>query len=160
MRNNPFPPGLLERLLDDEPRVQTEEWNKYHFDARTMRAVVQRSIAELLNTTNIEGSLDATRHNEVMASTLNYGISPLIGGYASSRNWNSLEIKVRNALIRFEPRLIPDSIVINCSGNRQSPSSNGIINFEIHALINWHPHPIDLALKALYDVETDRANLL
>ncbi|PIJ48301.1 lysozyme [Erwinia sp. OLTSP20] len=159
LRRNPFPPCLLERLFDNEPKVESEVWDKYHFDSRAMRAVVQRNIAELLNTANFEERLDENRHREIFSSTLNYGISPLIGGYAASHSWNDLEIKIRNALLRFEPRLIADSIVIVPSGEVLSPVHHGIINFDIYGLIDWHPQPVDLAIKARYDIETDRAGL-
>ncbi|PKH20118.1 type VI secretion system baseplate subunit TssE [Enterobacterales bacterium CwR94] len=162
MKNNrrkPWLPCLLDRLLDDEPRKQVETWDRYHFDARALRKIIQQNIAEILNTANIEERLHPLRHRYTAGSVLNYGISPQVGGYSTPHNWSDLERMIRDALIRFEPRLIPDSIVINLIGDRQAPACNGIIQFDIRALVWWDPQPFDLAIGARYDLETDSASV-
>ncbi|WON77494.1 type VI secretion system baseplate subunit TssE [Serratia sp. UGAL515B_01] len=158
-KRKPFLPCLWDRLLDDEPRQQTEAWDKYHFDIRAMRAMVQRNIFDILNTANIESRLTAGRHREVASSVLNFGISPLVGGHATPHNWTIIERMIREALLRFEPRLLPESIIINLHGDKKSPVSNGVINFEIRGLVAWDPHPFDLSLGARYDIETDSASV-
>ncbi|MGQ8817924.1 type VI secretion system baseplate subunit TssE [Serratia sp. NA_13] len=159
MKRKPFLPCLLERLLDDEPRKQIETWDRYHFNARTMRTLIQRNIADILNTANMEDQLDKVRHRDTAASVINFGISPLVGGYATLRSWGVLEHMIREAIIRFEPRLIADSIIITLLGDTQSPACNGIIQFEIRALVKWDPQPFDLFLGARYDIETDSAGV-
>ncbi|HDM8325877.1 TPA: type VI secretion system baseplate subunit TssE, partial [Yersinia enterocolitica] len=74
-----FLPTLLERLLDDEPKKLLEPHDKFFYDSRTMRKLVQRNIAEILNNANIDDRLDEQRHKWVAKSVLNYGISPLVG---------------------------------------------------------------------------------
>lgn len=74
-----FLPALLERLLDDEPKKHIEPHDKFFYDSRTMRKLVQRNISEILNNANIEDRLDPQRHKWVATSVLNYGISPWSG---------------------------------------------------------------------------------
>ena len=159
VRRKPFLPCLLDRLLDDEPRNQVEVWDRYHFDARKYREVIQRDITEILNTANIEKQLNPFKHKQVATSVVNYGISPLVGGYSTPHNWSAIERMVRDSLIRFEPRLIKDSIIISLHGDHHAPVSNGILHFEIRALVDWEPQPFELCLSTRYDVETDSAGV-
>nr|CBX70956.1 unknown protein [Yersinia enterocolitica W22703] len=36
---------------------------------------------------------------------LNYGISPLVGRHSTPHNWTTIERIIREAIIRFEPRV-------------------------------------------------------
>lgn len=124
-----------------------------------MRNLIQRNILDILNTANIEDRLNKHRHREVASSVMNYGISPLVGGYSTPHNWTVIERMIRDALLRFEPRLIPESIMIALVGDQKSPVCNGVIQFEIRALVKWQPQPFDLCIDARYDSETDSASL-
>jgi type VI secretion system protein ImpF len=130
-----------------------------------MRTLIQRNITDIFNTANtantanMEDGLDKVRHGSIAVSVVNFGISPLVGGYATLRSWGALEYMIREAIIRFEPRLIADSIIITLLGDMQSPVCNGIIQFEIRALVKWDPQPFDLFLGARYDIETDSAGV-
>ncbi len=150
-----FLPTLLERLLDGEPKKLLEPHDKFFYDSRTMRKLVQRNIAEILNNANIDDRLDEQRHKWVAKSVLNYGISPLVGRHSTPHNWTTIERIIREAIIRFEPRILADSLVVN----QQHNARNGIIQFEIRGLIEWDPYPIDLCIGGAYDVETDQAEL-
>lgn len=155
----PYLPCLLERLLDDEPRKREETWDKFHFDQRKMKTLILANISEILNNANIEPQLDEGIHREVACSVLNYGVSPQVGSYSNTHNWNRLEHLIREALIRFEPRLLADSIIVSLNGERRAPIKQGIISFTIHALVMWSPQPFDLCLGARYEVETENINL-
>lgn len=150
-----FLPTLLERLLDDEPKKHIEPYDKFFYDSRTMRRLVQRNISEILNNANIDDRLDPQRHKLVATSVLNYGISPLVGLHATPHNWTTIERIIREAIIRFEPRIIAESLVVS----QQLQSRNGIVQFEIRGLIEWDPQPIDLCINGAYDVETSQAEL-
>lgn len=154
-----FLPTLLERLQDDEPKNHRERHDEFFFDSRKMRSIVQKDIATILNNTNIEDSLDEHRHKMVADSVVNYGVSALVGNYASQHKWHSIEKNIRNAILRFEPRIIPESLVVRSLLSENHPTKNGIIIFEIRGLIDWYPHPIDLCFHGRYDVETSYAEL-
>ncbi|CNJ53187.1 protein ImpF [Yersinia rohdei] len=150
-----FLPTLLERLLDDDPKKLIEPQDKFFYDSRMMRKLVQKNITEILNNANIDDLLDEQRHKWVATSVLNFGIAPLIGRYSTPHNWMTIERIIREAIIRFEPRIISESLVVNKLHN----AKNGIALFEIKGLIEWNPHPIDLSIAGAYDFETNQAEL-
>lgn len=152
-------PTLLDRLLDDEPKNQREPYDAFHFDSRTMRALVQRDLLAILNNANIEDRLDERRHAAVADSVMNYGVAPMTGGWSNSHSWARIEAAVRNAILRFEPRIIPQSLVVRPLHDKNNPSRYGVILFEIRALIFWDPHPIDLCFNAAFDAETQAMRL-
>jgi len=54
---------LLERLLDDEPKSQHDCAKPV--DTKMIRQLVQKDIADLINHTNIEDTLDQQHHKAV-----------------------------------------------------------------------------------------------
>ncbi|MGV3346274.1 type VI secretion system baseplate subunit TssE [Enterobacteriaceae bacterium LUAb1] len=155
-----FLPCLFERLLDDEPKKQVEAYDSYHYSSAKMRALIQQNIMEILNNINIEDTLNVVRHPYVAQSVMNYGVSPLVGKHSTPHNWNMMELHIRQALIRFEPRLIADSLLVIPSGGKKSVMHNGVIQFEIRSLIYWHPQPLDLCVTTKYDTETESATII
>ncbi|MBV4367398.1 type VI secretion system baseplate subunit TssE [Erwinia phyllosphaerae] len=154
-----FTPTLLERLLDYEPKKQHESYDAVYIDARQMRALVQKDIACLLNSANLEELLDEDKHGLVMASVINYGVAPLVGKYSHHHNWSIIEKNIRNALLRFEPRIIPETLLVRPWPDKEHAGKNSQILFEIRGLIRWQPHPIDLSLNGSYDAETAKVAL-
>ncbi|EGT4273894.1 GPW/gp25 family protein [Cronobacter sakazakii] len=63
---------------------------------------------------------------------------------------------IRNALLRFEPRIIPSSLVV--SPKRQSAPGTTLW-FEIAALLYWQPEPVGFAVSGSYDTETEKTTL-
>lgn len=156
---SPFPPALLDRLIDDEPKLQKERCDRFFYTAREMRTIVLRDLIALLNSTSMEDMLDAGRHAYVAESVLNYGIAPMTGSYAIQHNWATIEKIFRVAILRFEPRIIPESLRVTAPDKLATPFKNGMMLFEIHALIYWQPCPIDLAAKGIYDRENHKVTL-
>ncbi|MEI2266611.1 type VI secretion system baseplate subunit TssE [Erwinia sp. CGal63] len=154
-----FLPALLERLLDDEPKKQQESFDACYLSAKEMRAIVQKDIACLLNSTNLEEELDETRYGLVLASVINYGVAPLTGKYAHHHSWQTIEKNIRNALLRFEPRIIPETLLVRPLTGKAPLGKNSQVHFEIGGLINWKPQPVDLSLKGAYDAETAKVEL-
>lgn len=105
-------PTLLDRLLDEEPKKQLEAFDKTFYDGRTYRRLVQRDLVALLNCTNMQRELCPVKHSDVARTVLNYGISPLIGSPGSVHNWRIVENNLRDSILRFEPRIISDSLVV------------------------------------------------
>ncbi|UYU31317.1 type VI secretion system baseplate subunit TssE [Siccibacter colletis] len=150
-------PTLLDRLLDDEPKKQQEAWDAFHFNSRTMRAIVQRDLLAMLNNTNIEDQLDEHRHHAVAESVMNYGVAAMTGGWSHAQSWTRIEATIRRAILRFEPRIIAQSLLVRPVLDKDNPSRYGVILFEIRGLIHWEPRPIDLCFQAAWDTETHGA---
>ncbi|MCT4710208.1 GPW/gp25 family protein [Enterobacteriaceae bacterium H11S18] len=154
-----FLPTLFDRLLDDEPKNQKEAADKYFFSSREMRKIVQRDIIAILNNSNIEAQLHQARHQQVMESVLNYGIATMPGTYVDAGKWAGIEKVIRNAIVRFEPRVIPESLVVRPLRGKEAPSRHGTILFEIRGLIWWSPAPVDLCFSGAYDSEMEQVSL-
>ncbi|MBL7635704.1 type VI secretion system baseplate subunit TssE [Atlantibacter hermannii] len=158
-KKRPYLPTLFDRLLDDEPKQLHEAYDVCFYDARTMRRLVQRDIAAILNNTNIEDRLEEKRDAPALESVVNYGVAAMTGKFGSSDNWALMEKRIRSALLRFEPRLIPESLLVRLLTGKDEPSRGGLILFEIRALIYWDPNPIDLCVNGVYDRETEHIAL-
>lgn len=154
-----FSPTLFDRLIDDEPKVKTELFDKFFFSAQQIRKIVQRDIVSILNNSNIEQHLNESKHHWVLESVLNYGLSPMVGTYADANNWPKIEKIIRNAILRFESRVIPESLVVRPLLDKNSPSRHGVVIFEIRGLIDWQPYPVDLCFSGAYDMEMEKMAL-
>jgi len=151
-------PSLFDRLLDDAPSQRAERPDAYAPDSETMRRVVQRDLSLLLNTTSIDDEIDATRYPLVAASVVNYGIAPLAGSYLSARNGEEIEKLVRRAILRFEPRLIAESLRVT-PGRHPDPLRYNKLTLELHGLMHWSPYPLEFRIQSTFDFETNDVTL-
>lgn len=149
-------PTLLDRLLDDEPKKQQEAFDFAFHDARDLRRLVQRDLATLLNCNNINRELDPLEHHHVAKTVVNYGITPLPGQPVALNNWREMEKNIRDSILCFEPRIVPESLLVHVLQGKDNSFNSTNMLFEIRAMIYWEPHPIDLCLKGSYDRECER----
>lgn len=156
-KKQPYLPALLERLLDDEPKSPHDRLKP--IDIRKMRSIVKKDITDLINHTNIEDTLDEQQHKFVIESVINYGVSELIGTQENHHNWNVLEKIIRNAILRFEPRIIPETLLVRSLQNSDGLIRHAAVLFEIRALIYWPSGPIDLCINGRYDFESEKVDL-
>ncbi|MBR8460162.1 type VI secretion system baseplate subunit TssE [Burkholderia dolosa] len=151
-------PSLLDRLQDDAPHARHESPAAYAPNGEGMRRIIRRDLASLLNATNLDGELDAGRYPQAAASVVNYGLPPLSGSYLSDRNWETVEKLVRTAIVRFEPRLLPESIAIRPVEGREAVSYNQL-TFEIRGLMQWSPYPLEFRIQSTFDIESNKVAL-
>ncbi|MBY4830149.1 type VI secretion system baseplate subunit TssE [Burkholderia dolosa] len=151
-------PSLLDRLQDDAPHARHESPAAYAPNGEGMRRIIRRDLASLLNATNLDGELDAGRYPQAAASVVNYGVPPLSGSYLSDRNWETVEKLVRTAIVRFEPRLLPESIAIRPVEGREAVSYNQL-TFEIRGLMQWSPYPLEFRIQSTFDIESNKVAL-
>lgn len=156
---NQFLPTLFDRLSDDAPHRMNELPSEYAPTRSQMRGIVQRDLAFLLNTTNQVDLLHPERHKEVTTSTVNYGMPALAGGYLSDRKWSEMEKMIRQAIIDYEPRLLPDSINVKPLMKDDGRSSYNVLLFEISATLYMEPYPVEFTVQSSVDLETNRITL-
>lgn len=150
-------PTLLERLQDDEPKSHYDRARP--IDSKQMRRIVQRDITDLINHCNIESEVDELRHPLVIGSVLNYGISALVGTTEHYQGWHAIEQKLRKTILLFEPRIIPETLLIRSRQDNEHVARHAMVQFEISGLIYWHPRPIDLSMSCRYDFESGKVDL-
>ena len=155
-------PCLLDRLFDDEPRRRSESREEKVISVRRFREGVKRDIEWLLNSKSRFYDLDDGQFSEIKNSVLNYGIRDFTGLSSENLNLGQLERIIRNALIQYEPRLIPEELKISYTEMSQSSSELQNVNaldFEISGKIWAEPLPQDFVLRTEMSLETGMISL-
>ena len=152
-------PTLFDRLRDDAPGRASERPSDYTVTPAQLRDIVQRDLAFLLNTSNAEDLIDRVRHPEAASSTVNFGVPPLAGSHVSERKWADIEVIIRRAITDYEPRLLPGSIKVSPLMKEGASESYNVLLFEIRAMINLKPYPLELTVQSSVDLETNRISV-
>jgi type VI secretion system protein ImpF len=145
-------PTLLDRLRDDAPSRRTESPDEYAVTREQMRRIVQRDLAFLFNTTNLEEQIDRVRYPAVAASTVNFGLPPLPTNATGSLGWEVLERAVRRAIHDFEPRLLPETLTVT----RAPDSVQYGLAFEVRGTLWMEPYPLQFIVQSTVDLEANR----
>lgn len=146
-------PSLLDRLTDEEPHRTQESRDQRVFPIRKLREFVLRDLAWLLNTTNFEAAEDLSNSPHVASSVVNYGVPDLTGRTAAGLDGPALERLIVEAIRRFEPRVLPQSLKVRVSTNPDQMNKNALC-FEIEGDLWNEPMPLRLYLKTDVDLET------
>ena len=99
-------PSLLDRLIDEDPKRETESSVERAFTLERLRAIVLRDLEWLLNcgrSEKAERELEA--YPLASESVLNYGVPSLAGRTTTGVDVRQFEARMRAALEVFEPRI-------------------------------------------------------
>jgi type VI secretion system protein ImpF len=157
--NDQLLPTLFDRLRDDAPSRASESPSEYTATPNQMRDIVQRDLGLLLNTTNAEDLIDRGRYPEAAASTVNFGVPPLAGSYLAERKWEEIERIIRRAIADYEPRLLPESVMVLPLMKEGAHEQYNVLLFEIRAMVNLKPYPLELTVQSSVDLETNRMSI-
>ena len=146
-------PSLLDRLTDEEPRTPQESREQRVLSPRKLRECVIRDLQWLMNTSNLACAEDLTAYPQVTDSVLNYGLPDLAGKHVSDLDVATLELALRRAILRFEPRILPHTVKIRAALDTAQMSHNAI-RFYIEGQLWGQPLPQQLYLKTEVDLET------
>ena len=91
---------------------------------------------------------------EARKSVLNYGLPPLSGETMIVMDFPWLEQQIREAIIRFEPRVDPDSLAVSVTDERMTGKQPTMLRLVIRGLMWNQPVPLELLLSADVDVDT------
>ena len=152
-------PCLLDRLTDDEPRKKQESRTQRVMSMPKYRQAVMRDLSWLLNTPANAEKSGFSQFPEIITSVLNYGIQNVSGVTASSLEADDVRYQLSEALRRFEPRILPDTISIVVSLSPQEMSDRRSLWFEIRGALWSEPIPESLFIKTELDLETGKARL-
>ena len=146
-------PSLLDRLTDREPETQREARDRRVLSEDKLRESVIRDLGWLLNTANLASSEDLDDYDDVQASVLNYGVPDLAGVTASATNVEELEKALREAIIRFEPRILANKLRVVVE-SRGDVADHNALTFRIEGELWAQPMPLNLYLRTELDLET------
>ncbi len=120
---------------------------------RLLRQAVLRDLAWLLNTGHLETTEDLEAYPQVRDSVLNYGMPDISGISASNVDTAALERSLRDAIVKFEPRISPDSLRVSIARDKGALGRNAML-FTIEGQLWAEPTPMMLYLKTEVDLET------
>ncbi len=146
-------PSLLDRLTDDEPSRKQEAREKRVLSPRKLRKSVIRDLQWLLNSTDLASVQDLAAYPQVIDSVVNYGLPDLAGKNISSLDVVTLERNLRQAILRFEPRILRHNLRVRAVINADRMNHNAIL-FDIDGELWGQPMPQHLYLKTEVDLET------
>ncbi|MDB5829749.1 MAG: type secretion system lysozyme-related protein [Variovorax sp.] len=152
-------PTLFDRLRDENPGRKSETPSDYAVSVSQMRDIIQRDLGYLLNTTNADDLIDRKRYAEAASSTVNFGVRALAGSYLSERKWVDIERIIRRAITDYEPRLIPETVTVLPLMQEGAGDAYNVLLFEIRAMINLKPYPLELMVQSSVDLETNRMSV-
>ena len=156
-------PSLLDRLTDVEPAAKREAVDARVLTKQQLRAAVLRDLSWLLNTVRMQPDAafatpeEATMWREAPAareSVINYGIPALSGRTLSTMNFVGLELSLREAITRFEPRIDPTTLSVEVNREHGFNIQFNSLRLVIRGHMWNQPVPLELLLSADVDVET------
>ena len=147
-------PALLDRLTDHDPARKVEGREERVISRAQLRASVLRDLSWLFNSTNLSDVTDLTNYPLVAQSTLNYGLAPLSGKLVSSLDLSELERILREAILRFEPRILPHTLSVRGIPPKDPLAHHNIQSVEIMGELWAQPYPLELLLRTDMDLES------
>jgi len=109
----------------------------YGVSEQTLLAEVRRDLQALLNTVNLNSTQDLSDFPEVENSILNFGLPDLSVHVVDTIRIERLADDIREALIRFEPRMEPRTLQVVRDENVESETFK--VRFLIKAEIRCDP---------------------
>src|SRR2546421_5603718 len=145
-------PSLLDRLTDEAPGNAASA-RPPSVTLSELRQSVLRDLNWLFNAVRSLRPEEVEANPQVRNSVLNYGLPALSGVAASSLNFVQLERALRQAVIDFEPRILPDSVSVKAL-LEESIDHHNVVSLHIEGLLWAQPVPIELLLRTRLDLES------
>ena len=151
-------PALLDRLTDEEPDKKLEPRLQRVISKRRLRDAVLRDLAWLFNTTRLDANMDAATLPNARRSVINFGLPALSGQTASTIEVPDLERAIRQAILDFEPRILPASLRVRALETAGLDHHN-VIGVEISGQLWAQPLPLELLVRTEIDLETGQVEV-
>jgi type VI secretion system protein ImpF len=155
---NRLQPSLLDRLTDDHPGERLEADERRVMSRTQLRNAVLRDLSALFNAVQpLDAQAEA--YPQVAGSVLQFGLPPLSGRLASSLDVTVLEGLIRQAIVRFEPRILPESLQVRALEAGSVLDTHNVIEFEIRGELWSHPVPLEVLLRTQLDLEAGQVEV-
>lgn len=153
-------PSLLDRLTDDEPQKKVESREQRVLSISKLRNAILRDLSWLLNTTHLEATEKLSEVPLAASSVLNYGLPSLAGSSLADIGEAQMCARIKQAILRYEPRLLPNSLQINLTKASYSDESHNTIGVEIDAQLWCQPLPLQMYMRTDLDLELGSARVI
>lgn len=155
---NRLQPALLDRLTDEAPGAQREADDHRVMSKAQLRQAVLRDLGALFNAVQPLGRA-ADAYPGVAASVLNFGLPALSGQFASRLDVGVLERAIRQAVLRYEPRILADSLQVRALESTSVLDTHNVIAFEIRGHLWSQPVPLEILLRTQMDLEAGQVEV-
>ena len=152
-------PALLDRLSDDEPEKHTESREQRVISVAKLRKSVLRDLTWLLNSICLAATEDLTEYPDAERSVINYGLHGFAGSTIGQLGIADTEKAIQEAIIRFEPRLIANTVKVRLVEESLREDSHNTVGLEIEADLWCQPLPTHMFLKTDLDLEIGAARV-
>ncbi|HEV7912453.1 MAG TPA: type VI secretion system baseplate subunit TssE [Albitalea sp.] len=155
---NRLQPALLDRLTDDSPGDRLEAEDHRVMSKAQLRQAVLRDLGALFNAVQPLGAA-ADAYPLLGDSVLNFGLPPLSGQLASKLDIGTLEGAIRQAIVRFEPRILPDTLEVRALESTSVLDTHNVVEFEIRGHLWSQPVPLEILLRTQLDLEAGQVEV-
>ncbi len=152
-------PALLDRLTDLAPQSNVEADDARMMNKSQIREAVLRDLSWLLNSVQPLSKEVAAQYPQAADSVLNYGLPAMSGQLASRIDVSVLERTIKQAILRFEPRVMEDSLEVKALESSSVLDTHNVIEFEIHGFMWAQPVPLELLLRTQVDLEAGQVEV-
>jgi len=166
----PLLPNLFSRLTDNAPHQSSELPSAYTLTIEGLHDEIRRDLAHLLNASSLGELIDAFDYPLAARSCINFGMPPLAGESLHPSQLDMLGLLVNEAVNRYEPRLMPDSVTLHwctdpeSSGRQRSTAArrgtDQAPRIEIRALLKSQVYPVAFTVQSAVDFATQRLTVL
>jgi type VI secretion system protein ImpF len=146
-------PALLDRLTDDEPDRRQEPPEARVITTSRLRAGVLRDFSWLLNAVRPRDRELPPGHRFAAESVLFFGLPPMTGDMSSTVDAVVLRQSIREAILRFEPRVLPETLEVEVVGSPGRLENHNVIGVEIRGRLWAQPVPLEILLRTEVDLE-------
>ncbi|MFM2059126.1 MAG: hypothetical protein RLY71_3511 [Pseudomonadota bacterium] len=181
-------PALLDRLTDLAPEASAEGSELRVMSKQKLREAVLRDLGWLFNAvqpalqpplpnrelTEVddeppfdEDPFSPAQHHawwaaypQARQSVLTYGLPPISGKLASKIDIQQVERSLRDAILRFEPRLLERGLSVRALEAGSVLDTHNVIEFEIRGYLWAQPVPLELLLRTQLDLEAGQVRVL
>lgn len=121
-----------------------------------LQKVVSDDLEMLMNTTNLDSSIDLGEFAEARRSIINFGIPDVVHRTIDEDSLHEVSDEIAVALATFEPRLEPASIRVE--RDRRVDDADLRVRFVVRADLRCDP--LNLPVEFVADVERDTGKIL
>ncbi len=152
-------PALLDRLIDDRADQGRPTRHVRVMSRADLRNAVLRDLTWLLNVTALSSSAELGAAPLARRSVINFGLPALAGQTASTVEAGDLERAIRQAILDFEPRILPDTLEVRAVTEFAGMDHHNVIGIEIRGQLWAQPVPLELLLRTEIDLETGKVEV-
>ncbi len=143
--------SLLDRLIDREPRAQTDSAVSRPQSVRLLKASLRRDLEWLLNTRrNPEAAPESM--NDLSQSLYNYGLPDFAAlSINAPKDRDRLLLELENTVALFEPRLKDIRVSMVDDG---ADGYSRTIHFQIEAMLQMDPAPEQISFDTILQLSS------